>query len=132
MTPPGAPLALRSHEHASGPRHITIGEEELQALDLETRDSVLALSRNQPIDEGLAQVRLHLRVLGGVHQYHAILVEQPLVALNDDIKFPAVLTRYPGAAIGKHISVGRGGVVERGHHALTDRRVPKAWALRDA
>jgi hypothetical protein len=67
----------RSRPHI-GPRHTKIGDEGLLALDLVTRDRVLALPRNQPIDEGLAQVRLHMRVLGGVHQYHGILVEQPL------------------------------------------------------
>ena len=82
---------VRVHEHASDPRHTTIGDEQPLAFDLVTRDRVLALSRNQPIDEGLAQVRLHMRVLGGVNQYHGILVEQPLVALNEDFKFATFL-----------------------------------------
>src|SRR5262245_43874474 len=127
MTLLGAISRCDCTEHASGPRHTTIGNEELLALDLVTRDSVLALSRNQPIDECLAQVLLHMRVLGGVHQYHVILVEQPRVALNDDIKFAAVLKGDPCAAIGKHISVGSGGDVERGPHALTDLLAPMAF-----
>src|SRR5215510_1987142 len=110
---------------------MTIGDEELLAVDLVTRDRVLALSRYQPIDEGLAQVRLHVRVHGGVHQYHVVLVEQPLVALNDDIKFAAVLKRNPRATIGKHISVGSGGGVERGPHALTGLLAPNAFVVRD-
>jgi hypothetical protein len=55
---------------ASDPRHTKIGHEELLALVV-TRDRVLALSRSQPIDEGLTQVRLHMRVLLGVHQYQS-------------------------------------------------------------
>src|SRR5437899_12435652 len=90
-----APLAVATLEHASGPRHTSIGDEELLAVDLVTRDRVLALSRNQPIDEGFAQVRLHMRVLGGVHQYHGILVEQPRGAISDDIKFAAGRSRDP-------------------------------------
>src|SRR5262249_32158846 len=101
---------------ASDPRHNRIGHEELLALDLVTRDRVLALSRNQPIDEGFAQGPFHMWVLGGVHQYHVILVEQSLVALNEDVKFATVLKRDPGAAIGKRISVGSGGDVKRGLH----------------
>src|SRR5262250_200848 len=72
-----------------------------------------------------------MRVLGGVHHYHGILVEEPRVALNDDIKFAAVLKRGPGAAIGKHISIGSGCDVERGPYALTDLPAPKAFVLRD-
>src|SRR5262245_11090703 len=105
MTQLGA-ISRCGRTSASGPRQITIGDEELLALNLVARDRVLALSRNQPIDEGLAQIRLHMRVYGGVHQYHGILVEQPPVALNENVKFAAVLERDPGAAIGKHISVG--------------------------
>src|SRR5262245_36516140 len=72
-----------------------------------------------------------MRVLGGVHQYRGILVEQPRVALNEDIKFAAVLKRDPGAAIGKHISVGSGGGVERGRHAQTDLLAPMAFVFHD-
>src|SRR5262245_49739510 len=110
---------------------MTTGDEELLALDLVTSDRVLALSRNQPIDEGLAQVRLHMRMLGGIHQYHVIRVEQPLVALNGDLKFAAVLKRNPRAAIGKHISVGSGGDVKRCRHAQTSLLAPNAFVLRD-
>src|SRR5689334_4688705 len=115
----------------SGPRHIKIRDEELLALDLVTRDGVLALSRNQPINERLAQLRLHMRVLGGVHQDYVILVEQALVALNHDIKPAAALERDPGAAIRKHISVRSGGGVERGLHAPTDLLAPKAFVFCD-
>src|SRR5262245_36116534 len=116
---------------ASGPRHIKIGDEKLLALDSVSRDRVLTLPRSQPIDEGLAQVLLHMRVLGGVNQYRVILVEQSLVALNEDIKFAAVLEREPGAAIGKHISVGSGGGLERGPHAPADLFAPNPSVFRD-
>src|SRR5262245_4069579 len=110
---------------------MTIGDEGLLALDHVTRDRVLALSRNQPIDEGSAQVRLQMRMLLGIPQYHGVLVEQPLVTLNDDLKFAAVLERNPGAAIGKHIGVESGGNVKRCRHAQTGLLAPMAFVFRD-
>src|SRR5262245_12648050 len=111
---------------------MAIGHEERPTVDLVTRDRVLALARNQPIDEGVAQCRLHMRAFGGIHEYRVILVEQAtLIALNDDLKFTAVLKRHPSAAIGKHISLGSGGSVERSPHALSDLLVPRASVLRD-
>src|SRR5262249_50930932 len=127
----GVRWTLTAAMRASDPRHVKIRDEELLALDLVSRDCVLALSRYQPINEGLAQVRLHMRVIGGIHQYHVILVKQALVALNDDIKFAAVLKRDPGAAIRKHISVGSGGDVEGGLHAPTDLLAPMTLVFRD-
>src|SRR5262245_57618481 len=123
---PKVPKAPRSC-----PRQITVGGEELLAFNLITRNRVLALSRPQPIDEGLAQVRLHMRVIGGVHQYHGILVEQPRVALNENIKFVVVFKRNPAAAIGKQISVAGGSSVERRAHALADFLVPRTFVFRD-
>src|SRR5215510_11754003 len=72
-----------------------------------------------------------MRVLGGIHEYYVILVEQALIALNDDVKSTAVLEREPGAAIGKHIGVGSGGGVERKPHALTGLLIPRASVFRD-
>src|SRR5690606_29411426 len=70
----------------SGARLLGVREEELLAVDLVFTDRRLALGRDQPIDEGLAGLRLDARVLFGVHQHDPILVEQPLVALDHDIE----------------------------------------------
>src|SRR5262245_29719815 len=72
-----------------------------------------------------------MRVLGGVHQHHGVLVEKLLVALNEDIKLAALLERHPGAAIGKRISVGSGVDFERRLHAPTDLLAPMASAFRN-
>ena len=74
---------------------------------------------------------LHVRVLGRVHQHHAVLVEQALVALDRDLEIAAVLEREPGAAVGQHIGVRGRRRVERGAHALADLAVPRALVLGD-
>src|SRR5713226_7440427 len=63
-------------------RHVGVGEEELLPVDLIVGDRLLAGGRDQPVDEGLAELLLHVRVLCRVHQDDAVLVEQPLVALD--------------------------------------------------
>ena len=48
---------------------------------------------------------------------HAVLVEEALVALDQDRQIAAILEAEPGAAVGQHIGVGRRGDVERRAHA---------------
>ena len=45
--------------------------------------------RDQPVDEFLAQLLLHVRVLGRIDQHDAVLVEQALVALDHDVEVAA-------------------------------------------
>ncbi len=70
-------------------------------------------------------------MLGRVHQDHAILVEQTLVAFDGDGEFAAVLERDPGGAVRQNIGVAGRRSVERRAHALTDRLVPGALVLID-
>src|SRR5262249_13495843 len=75
---------------------ITLGSlalwpEHLLAVNLVVRDCLLALVRNEPVDELLAKLLLHMRMLGRVHQYDAVLVEQPLIALHCDDEVGFVL-----------------------------------------
>ena len=77
------------------------------AADLVVGDRLLPLRRHQPVDERLAELLLHVRMLGRIHQDDAVLVEQPVVALDHDVEVAAVLERQPGAAVGQHIGVGR-------------------------
>src|ERR1051325_9467752 len=70
-------------------------------------------------------------MLFGIHQDDAVLVEQPVVALDHDVELAAVPEREPGAAISEHIGVARARGVERRAHALTDRLVPGAVILLD-
>src|SRR5215475_11627926 len=65
---------------ASRPRYIGIGEEQFLPVDLVIRDRLLALGRDEPVDEGLAERLLYMRMLFGIDQHHAVLVEQALVA----------------------------------------------------
>jgi ABC-type molybdate transport system permease subunit len=55
--------------------------------------------------KGLAVLRLHVRMLGWIHQHDAILVEQPLVALGQDRKIAPVLERQPSAAIRQNMRI---------------------------
>src|SRR5215468_10188738 len=80
--------AWRSHmdTRRSRARLGRIGEEELLSVDLVVGDRLLAFRGHQPVDEGLAEVLFHMRMLGRVHQDHAVLVEQPSIALDRDRK----------------------------------------------
>ena len=77
---------------------VGVGKEKLLAIDLVTGDRRLAFPGNQPIDESLAGFLLHMRKFVGVHQHDAVLIEQPLVALDDNGEIAAILEGYPGAA----------------------------------
>src|SRR5215510_3106280 len=62
----------------SRPWHIGIGEEQLLPVDPVIRDRLLALGRDEPVDEGLAEHLLYVRMLFGIDQNDAVLVEQRL------------------------------------------------------
>src|SRR6516162_6667266 len=72
-------------------RSLALWPEHLLAVNLVVRDCLLALVRNEPVDELLAKLLLHMRMLGRVHQYDAVLVEQPLIALHCDDEIGFVL-----------------------------------------
>src|SRR5690348_1670590 len=109
---------------ASRPRRIGIGEEQFLPVDLVVRDRLLALGREQPVDEGLAERLLYVRMLFGIDQHDAVLVEQALVAGDENVEIAAILERKPGAAVGEHVGVGGGRSIERSAHALADLLVP--------
>ena len=48
---------------------------------------------------------LTLRVARRVDDHHAVLVEQALVAFDQDRQVAAVLERQPGAAVGQHVGI---------------------------
>ena len=60
--------------------------EQLFALDFEFRDGALAGRGEQPVDEGLAFLRLHMGVTLGIHQNDAVGVAQPRVAFKQTIR----------------------------------------------
>ena len=62
------------------------------------------LRRDQPVDEALACLLLHRRMLRRIDEDDAVLVEQPLVALHDDCQVGLVAERQPGAAIGQQMA----------------------------
>ena len=61
----------------------------------------------EKVDEGLAEIPLHLGMLLGIDQDDAILVEQPPVAFDQDLEIAAILEGDPGAAISQDIGVHR-------------------------
>ena len=70
-------------------------------------------------------------MLVGIHQHHAVLVEQALVAFHRDDELAAVLEGDPGAAIGEDVAVHRRRSIERRPHALPRVLVPGALVLGD-
>src|SRR5262249_52917731 len=105
--------------------------EQLLAVNLVIGDCLLALVRNEPVDELLAKLLLHMRMLGRVNQDDTILVEQQFVALHRDDEVGLVLERNPRAAVRHHIGSAGCCYVERGTHALPDRFVPRPSLLLD-
>src|SRR5262245_41783262 len=59
-----------------------------------------------------------------IHQHHAVLVEESLVALDRNQKVAAVLERQPRAAIRQDVGVRCRRRVEGRAHPLADRLVP--------
>jgi hypothetical protein len=70
---------------------VSVPEEELLAVDLVARDRVLAVARQHPVGERLREVFLHVPVLGGIDDDHAVLVEETLVALTRMASLPRFL-----------------------------------------
>src|SRR3954447_3031123 len=97
------PLAIRT----SAARLVRIGEEQLLSVDLVSGDRRLPVRRDQPVDEVLPQFLLDVRKLRGGHQHHAVLIEQPLVAFDDDVEIAAIPKSDPAATAGQYIGVRR-------------------------
>src|SRR6516164_1287507 len=93
-------------EDLSSVRIVRVRVEKLLSVDPVAGDHVLSLRRNQPVDELLAELLLHAWTSRRRHEHDAVLIEETLVAFNEDCKVAAILKREPGAAIGQHISVG--------------------------
>src|SRR6185295_7415177 len=116
---------------SSRARLSCVGEEKLLTADLVIRNRLLALRRNEPVDERLAELFLDVRVLGGIDEHYAVLVEQPPVAFDEDREIAAVLEREPRAAIGEDVRVHCCRGVERGTHPLPGVAIPRAPCLVD-
>src|SRR5262249_38297586 len=63
---------------------FALGPEQLLTVNLVIGDCLLAFVRNEPVDELLAKLLLHMRMLGRVNQDDTILVEQQFVPLHRD------------------------------------------------
>ena len=53
-----------------------LGPEQLLAVNLVIGDYLLAFVGNEPVDELLAKLLLHMRMLGRINQDDTVLVEQ--------------------------------------------------------
>src|SRR5262249_60858407 len=113
------------------PGSLALWPEHLLAVNLVVRDCLLALVRNKPVDELLAKLLLHMRMLGRVHQYDAVLVEQPFIALHLDDEVGLVLKSDPRPAVRQQIGPAGCCHVKRGTHALSNRFVPTSCLLPD-
>ena len=70
-------------------RGFGVREEELLAVDLVGWRSPPGPPASQPVDERLARLGLHVRVLLRVHQDHPVRVEERRVALEEDLEVAA-------------------------------------------
>ena len=76
---------------ASGARVVGVRIEQLLAVDLVVGDLLLSFRRNQLVDELLAELLLHVRMLRRVDQHDAVLVEHALVAFTRISRSPLFL-----------------------------------------
>ena len=65
---------------------LGVGEEELLAFKLEAGDGLLGIGADPPVDELLGGFLLDLRALGGVDHHDAVLVQEGLVAFDEDLQ----------------------------------------------
>src|SRR5438477_3300223 len=84
-----------------------IREEQLLAADFVRGDRFLSLPRDEPVDEPLSEIALDVRMLLGIHQHHAVLVEQTTIAFYDDSEIATVFERKPSSAICEDVSIHR-------------------------
>src|SRR5574341_531419 len=110
---------------------LEIGKEELFASYLIGCDGALPLRRDDPVDEGLAHLLLHVRVLRRVDENDAVLVEEALVPYHRDDELAPVLAREPRAAVGERVGVHSRCGVERRTHARARVAVPRPLVLGD-
>src|SRR5262249_23013348 len=81
--------------YTSCARIIGIRIEQLLAFDLVIGDRLLTVRRNEPVDKLLAEVLFHVRMLGRIHQYYTVLIEQTLVTFHQDLQVTLVLEMNP-------------------------------------
>src|SRR5215471_1110354 len=105
-------------ESRGRPTLFALGPEHLLTVNLVIGDCLLAFVRNEPVDELLAKLLLHMRMLGRVNQDDTVLVEQQFVPLHRDDEVGLVLERNPGAAVRHNIGSAGCCYIERGTHAL--------------
>ena len=108
---------------------LGVGEEELLAFKLEAGDGLLGIGADPPVDELLGGFLLDLRALGGVDNHDAVLVQEGLVAFDEDLQGRIALgggiVLDVGAAVGHGVAVFFGGDADGGHHALAGVNVPR-------
>src|SRR4029453_10418719 len=82
---------------------VSVGKEKLLSVDFLSADRFLPFARDEPVNEGLAQILLHVWVVGRIDQDYAVLIEEALVTLHRDLQIGLVLERNPGAPVGQHV-----------------------------
>src|SRR5690606_30439986 len=82
---PPEPAARTSRTPSSALAALRVGEEQLLAVQLEVGDRLLALVRDHPVDELLAQLLFHVRMLLRIDQDDAVGVGEALVALDQEL-----------------------------------------------
>src|SRR5690625_2084472 len=105
-------------------RLIGVRIEELLTVQLVGADRSLPFLGNQPVDEGLALLGLDVLVALGIDQDHAILVEEAVIAFDQNLQVTAVLKSDPGAAIGQGIGRHLRSRVKSRPHAGAGLSVP--------
>src|SRR5204862_5575571 len=82
-----------------------VRKEQLLAADLVRGDRLLPCRREHPVGERLRELHLDVRVLRRIDDDDAVLVEEALVALDQDREIAAILEAQPGAAVGQRVGV---------------------------
>src|SRR5439155_19475820 len=104
-----------------------IREEQLLAVDAVRRERILALRRNQPIDELLPELAFDIWVLLRIHEHHAVLIEQSAITLDKKREIATIDKRQPRSAVDQNVRVHRRRDVERRTHAGPRVAIPRTF-----
>ena len=122
--------ATGAREHPSRHSLDRVRKKQLFAAYFVAGNCALTGWRGDPIDKLLSLRRLHMRMPDRIHQHDTVLIEEPLVTLDQHFQVAPVLEVELGAAVGQHIGVGAGCHVERRAHATAAGFVAAALLVR--
>ena len=105
---------------------LSIGIKQLLTFYLKRGNRVLTCRTQQPVEECLTKISLHVRMTFGVYHDHTVLIEKVWVIFDQDLETLLVLKTDPRCPVGYRVGVLSGRDVEGCTHAAPSLQVPRA------